>query len=138
MQTIREHIDLGYSRLYILDATPRDFGAEYIRVYIVDGGEQAVAVVETGPTSVAESVAKAVAEIANGRQVEIILTHVHIDHGGGAGRLARLLSEQGLQVAIWAHPPGRPTRSQPFEALESLKGGPRRDRARLRGARACS
>ena len=112
---MEKRIDLGYSRLYVLDATPRGFGAEYIRVYIVDGDEHAVAVVETGPASVAESVAKAVAEIADGRQVEIILTHVHIDHGGGAGRVARLLAEQGLQVAIWAHPRGAPHIADPLK-----------------------
>ena len=118
---VEETLDLGYARLHVLDATPEDFGADYIRVYIVDSEGPAVAVVETGPAAVADRVAAAVAEAAKGRRVEIILTHVHIDHGGGAGRVAKLLAEQGLEARIWAHPRGAPHIVEPAKLWKASR-----------------
>ncbi|KSW11563.1 hypothetical protein CF15_01630 [Pyrodictium occultum] len=112
-----ETLDLGYALVQVLDATPEGFGVDYIRSYIVDAGGPAVAVIDTGPASTAEAVAEAAARAARGRRVEVIVTHVHLDHAGGAARVARLLHARGLEARIRAHPRGAPHLVDPASRL---------------------
>jgi hydroxyacylglutathione hydrolase len=43
-----------------------------------------------------------------GRKLEIIATHIHLDHASGAGLLARMLADRGWTVKIRVHPRGAP------------------------------
>jgi len=58
-----------------------------IASYILDF--EHAAIIETGPKSVAENVANAVREIGIRDVKFIFITHVHLDHGGGATALAK-------------------------------------------------
>jgi len=83
-----------------VDATPEP-ARRAISPYLVSSGGSAV-LVDAGPAAAAERV---VGEVeARGLKLEaIILTHVHLDHAGAAGRLARELG-----VKVYVHPRGAP------------------------------
>lgn len=83
-------------RLEILDATPSSSG--FSSVYFIKG--ERAALVDAGPANGAQKVLDALR--AMGEEVHyIVLTHVHIDHGGAAGTLS-----SALNAEVYVHPRG--------------------------------
>lgn len=84
-------------RLYRIDLEPGGF-SNLVSVYVADGG-RALAVFEAGPAVTSAELASALRSF--GKPVEaVFLTHVHIDHYGGAGALAQLGGR------LYVHPRG--------------------------------
>ncbi len=73
--------------LEIFDVTPVGFGKELIASFLVKGSRK-TALIETGPGSSASILVKYL-EKSGVEPDYIIVTHIHLDHGGGAGHLAR-------------------------------------------------
>jgi glyoxylase-like metal-dependent hydrolase (beta-lactamase superfamily II) len=87
---------------------------EYIGAYVVASGKK-VALVESGPASTAESLLEALDEIGfRSEDVKyILLTHVHLDHGGASGALV----ERFPKAYVVAHQRGIPHLVDPELAL---------------------
>ncbi len=85
-------------RLRIIDVTP--MGERLIASYLILLGDTAV-LIDTGPHSTWRRVYDAVR--SEGARLEwIILTHIHLDHAGASGALARMFP--GVKVLV--HPRG--------------------------------
>jgi len=83
--------------IYVIDSTPE--GGGIVSVYLVSG-ERGLALIDSGPSNGSRRVLDFVKRY--GLNINyIILTHVHIDHGGGAGILSSVLDSQ-----ILVHPRG--------------------------------
>lgn len=79
------------------------FGREQITsAYLLDAFEPTL--VETGPASSAPAVASALDGLGIGPAdlAHVIVTHIHLDHSGGAGQIA----ERFPNATIWVHPRG--------------------------------
>ena len=89
--------------LYLTDLKPAGF-ANFIASYTVLGDK--IAIVETGPTSTANTLLEGLIEIGvkYGDVRFIAVSHVHLDHAGGVGTLMRKLQNAKLIV----HPRGAP------------------------------
>lgn len=96
--------------------------------YLVHASQPAL--VETGPATVFETVAREL-ERRGVEPAHVVLTHIHLDHGGGAGHVA----ERFPNATIWVHDVGArhvadPTRLVASarrlfgEALDALYGEP--------------
>lgn len=89
--------------LYLTDLKPAGF-ANFIASYVILG--EKIAIVETGPTSTVNNLLKGLDEI--GIRYEdvnfVAVSHIHLDHGGGAGTLMRHLPN----AKLIAHPRGAP------------------------------
>jgi glyoxylase-like metal-dependent hydrolase (beta-lactamase superfamily II) len=89
--------------LYLIDLKPAGF-ENFIASYVVLG--EKTAIIETGPTSTVNNLLNGLREI--GIKFEdidfIAVSHIHLDHGGGAGTLMRHLPNAKLIV----HPRGAP------------------------------
>jgi glyoxylase-like metal-dependent hydrolase (beta-lactamase superfamily II) len=84
-------------RVYTIDSTPE--GEGIVSVYLVVGDRYS-ALIDAGPSNGSSRVLEFIRRL--GLNVDyIVLTHVHIDHGGGAGALSRAL---GSRVLV--HPRG--------------------------------
>ena len=85
-------------------AVDTEIGGEdgIVFAYIVDRGE--VAVVETGANSTSNRVVEAIEELGIKKEEVkyIAVTHVHLDHGGAAGSLAKVFEKAKIIV----HPKG--------------------------------
>lgn len=82
--------------------------------YLVHAAEPAL--IETGPATVADTVH---AELQR-RGVEpkhVILTHIHLDHGGGVGHIADLYGD----ATIWVHDIGAPHVVDPSRLVASAR-----------------
>lgn len=89
--------------VYSVEVGPR--GCEgYIQSYIVIGPEQGVAIIDPGPRNSAETLLDGLKELGidlkNIRH--IILTHIHLDHGGAAATIAKRIGSAPVHV----HPVG--------------------------------
>jgi glyoxylase-like metal-dependent hydrolase (beta-lactamase superfamily II) len=73
--------------------------------------------IETGPTAVAPEVRKGLEQLGVKDLAYIIPTHVHVDHAGGAGMLARLFPDAKVIV----HPAGLKHLVDPTRLIESTK-----------------
>ncbi|GAB6148465.1 MBL fold metallo-hydrolase [Stetteria hydrogenophila] len=84
----------------VVDVTPEEMGDRLISAFLVIGGERS-ALIDPGPES---SRGKLLSELESlGVKPDyIILTHIHLDHGGSAGGLARSLP--GARILV--HPRG--------------------------------
>jgi glyoxylase-like metal-dependent hydrolase (beta-lactamase superfamily II) len=78
---------------------------EMVASYLFSTGDGGFVVFETGPALVADRLESAAAD--HGFALEdlrgIFLTHIHLDHGGGAGTLARRSG-----ATVYVHPIGAP------------------------------
>lgn len=107
-------------RVEVVDVTPQGWG--FLASYLVDTGEGFI-VVDTGPASSVDKLVNHLRE--TGRDPSdvrlIVLTHIHLDHAGGAGRLARLCGNARVLV----HPRGARHLEDPsrlWEATRSVLG----------------
>jgi len=105
------------SHLHIVDLKPaglKDFIASYVLK-----GEKAAAIVESGPRCSVQNLLNGLQEIGvKNEDVEYVLvTHVHIDHAGGAGTLMHSLPNAKLVV----HPKGAPHMMKPEKLWEQSK-----------------
>lgn len=89
--------------LYLIDLEPAGF-ENFIASYVVLG--EKIAIVETGPTSTVNNLLNGLKGIGiNFEDVSFVaVSHIHLDHGGGAGTLMRHLPNAKLIV----HPRGIP------------------------------
>jgi glyoxylase-like metal-dependent hydrolase (beta-lactamase superfamily II) len=88
-----------------------DFNA----VYVLDGDEPAL--VETGPGADLPLVLEALEVLGVGSDdlAHVVVTHIHLDHAGGAGSLA----ERFPGATIWAHDRGAPHLADPARLVAS-------------------
>ena len=105
------------SHLHIVDLKP--VGLEsFIASYVLKG-EKAAAIVESGPKCSVQNLLDGLREIGvKDEDVEYVLvSHVHIDHAGGAGTLIHSLPNAKLVV----HPKGAPHMVRPEKLWEQSK-----------------
>jgi len=89
--------------LYLIDLEPAGY-PNFISCYVILG--EKTTIIETGPTSTVGNLLHGLKEIgAKPEAVNFIaVSHIHLDHGGGAGTLIRYLPNARLIV----HPRGIP------------------------------
>jgi glyoxylase-like metal-dependent hydrolase (beta-lactamase superfamily II) len=89
---------------------------ETIAAYLIFDGEQA-ALIETGPASTVDTLLEGVqaAGVPLEALRQIFVTHIHLDHSGGAGVLARQLP----WTRVYVHPVGAPHLADPSKLLAS-------------------
>lgn len=87
----------------------------YTAAYLLDADEPVI--VETGPTTSVEPVVAGLGSLGIGREdlAHIVLTHIHLDHAGGVGRLASRFP----RATIWVHARGAPHLEDPARLLAS-------------------
>jgi len=87
-----------------------------VAAYLVDGGD-GLAVVESGPASTLPALLRGVRSL--GREPEeithVLVTHVHLDHAGGAGALLR----HAPRARVYVHPRGAAHLADPSRLLAS-------------------
>jgi glyoxylase-like metal-dependent hydrolase (beta-lactamase superfamily II) len=89
--------------------------ARYTAGYLLDAAEPTL--VETGPTTSVEPVTAALEDlgIAPGDLAHIVVTHIHLDHAGGVGRL----SERFPRATVWVHERGATHLADPSRLVAS-------------------
>src|SRR5881397_4062648 len=85
--------------------------------YLVHARERQL--VETGPTTSVEAVTAGLASLGLGPQdlAHVVVTHIHLDHAGGVGTLARAYP----RAAIWVHQRGAPHLVDPTRLVSSVQ-----------------
>lgn len=88
---------------------------EAIAAYLLLGERPAL--IETGPASTVDAVFDGIREagLRPGDLAAVAVTHIHLDHAGGAGTIAARLP----QVAVYVHPLGAPHLIDPTRLLAS-------------------
>jgi len=83
--------------------------------YLLDAVEPAL--VETGPSTSAEHVERGLAQLGMGPGdlAHVIVTHIHLDHAGGAGTIARRYPN----ARLWVHERGAPHLADPTKLVAS-------------------
>ncbi|MGH2738766.1 MAG: MBL fold metallo-hydrolase [Actinomycetota bacterium] len=83
--------------------------------YLVEAEEPAL--VETGPTTSVASVRDGLEALGIGRDdlAHIVVTHIHLDHAGGAGALAPHFPS----ASVWVHERGAPHLAEPDRLVSS-------------------
>ena len=92
------------------------FGRERMTsAYLVEAREPAI--VETGPTTSVDAVREGLNALGIGPEdlAHIVVTHIHLDHAGGAGALAAHFPG----AAIWVHERGAPHLAEPDKLVAS-------------------
>lgn len=89
--------------------------ARLTSAYLVDAEEPAL--VETGPTTSVASVREGLEALGIGRDdlAHIVVTHIHLDHAGGAGALAPHFPS----ATVWVHERGAPHLAEPDRLVAS-------------------
>jgi glyoxylase-like metal-dependent hydrolase (beta-lactamase superfamily II) len=83
--------------------------------YLLAGPEPAL--VETGPTTSSAAVIEGLRSLGMNAEdlAHIVVTHIHLDHAGGVGRLAASFPE----ATVWVHERGAPHLADPTKLVES-------------------
>jgi glyoxylase-like metal-dependent hydrolase (beta-lactamase superfamily II) len=83
--------------------------------YLVEAAQ--LAIVETGPTTSVDEVGRGLAAlgIGPGDLAHIVVTHIHLDHAGGAGALA----SRYPAATVWVHERGAPHLAEPDRLVAS-------------------
>jgi glyoxylase-like metal-dependent hydrolase (beta-lactamase superfamily II) len=84
--------------------------------YLISTGQPAV--IETGPTTSLDALTKGLNELGMGPEdlAHVIVTHVHLDHAGGVGGLARRFP----RATVWVHERGAPHLADPTKLVASV------------------
>jgi len=91
-------------------------GARYtFSFYLIDENEGIL--IEPGPASMVPSIQQAMNQLGIRQLSHIIPTHIHLDHGGGAGTLAGLF----VQANVILHPRGAKHAIDPSRLIEATK-----------------
>lgn len=87
----------------------------YTAAYLLAAAEPAI--VETGPTTSAGAVVAGLERLGIGHAdlAHIVVTHIHLDHAGGVGRLASLYPH----ATVWVHERGAPHLADPARLVAS-------------------
>lgn len=87
----------------------------YTAGYLIEAAEPAL--VETGPGTSVEPVTQALVHlgVAPGSLAHIVLTHIHLDHAGGAGAIAARFP----RASVWVHERGAPHLADPARLVAS-------------------
>jgi glyoxylase-like metal-dependent hydrolase (beta-lactamase superfamily II) len=83
--------------------------------YLLDADEPAI--VETGPTTSLESLSEGLRTLGIGPEdlAHVVVTHIHLDHAGGAGAVA----ERFPRAIVWVHERGAPHLADPTKLVSS-------------------
>jgi glyoxylase-like metal-dependent hydrolase (beta-lactamase superfamily II) len=83
--------------------------------YLLDAAEPAL--VETGPTTSVDAVREGLEELEIGANdlAHVVVTHIHLDHAGGAGALVPHFPG----ATVWVHERGAPHLAQPDRLMAS-------------------
>jgi glyoxylase-like metal-dependent hydrolase (beta-lactamase superfamily II) len=94
--------------------------------YLVEAEE--LALVETGPGTSSAAVRDGLAELGVGSEdlAHVVLTHIHLDHAGGAGAIARAFPK----ATVWVNERGAPHLAEPSRLVASTERVYGRDRMR--------
>ena len=89
----------------------------YTAAYVLDADEPAI--VETGPTTSFDHVVSGLDALGIGREdlAHVVVTHIHLDHAGGVGRIA----EHYPRAAIWVHERGARHLADPSRLVASAE-----------------
>jgi glyoxylase-like metal-dependent hydrolase (beta-lactamase superfamily II) len=96
----------------------RMIGREMVTsAYLLHGDEPAL--VETGPSLSRDAVNQGLTELGIGPNdlAHVVVTHIHLDHAGGVGTLARTYP----RAAIWVHERGAPHLVDPTRLMSSVE-----------------
>ena len=87
----------------------------YTAAYLLHGNEPAI--VETGPTTSVPHVVAGLERLGVGPAdlAHIVLTHIHLDHAGGAGTLC----DRFPNATVWVHELGAPHLAEPARLVSS-------------------
>jgi glyoxylase-like metal-dependent hydrolase (beta-lactamase superfamily II) len=88
-----------------------------VAAYLVDGDDDTLAVVESGPGSTLPTLLDAVRSLGRAPEeiTHVLVTHVHMDHAGGAGGLLR----HAPRARVYVHPRGARHLLDPSRLLSS-------------------
>jgi glyoxylase-like metal-dependent hydrolase (beta-lactamase superfamily II) len=83
--------------------------------YLLEGAE--LTLVETGPTTSSDSVHAGLQSLGvdGGDLAHVVVTHIHLDHAGGAGRIASLYPK----ATVWVQERGAPHVADPTKLVQS-------------------
>ncbi|HEX2202089.1 MAG TPA: MBL fold metallo-hydrolase [Longimicrobium sp.] len=98
-----------------VDLRWRGMPAQIAAYLVADGG--ALAVVESGPGSTLPTLREAIRALGRdpAEVTHVLVTHVHLDHAGGAGALLR----DAPGATLYAHPVGAPHLADPSRLMRS-------------------
>jgi glyoxylase-like metal-dependent hydrolase (beta-lactamase superfamily II) len=114
------------SGVVLIDTRMADLD-EFNAVYLLTGSEPTL--VETGPAADAPVVLAALAQLGLGAGdlAHLVVTHIHLDHAGGAGTLL-----PGFAAAdVWVHERGAPHLADPTKLVASTARTYGEDRMRV-------
>ena len=89
----------------------------YTAAYLLDAGEPAI--VETGPTTSFGPVVEGLTALGIDPNdlAHVVVTHIHLDHAGGVGRIA----ERYASASVWVHERGARHLADPSRLVESAE-----------------